>query len=167
MFTITSFFFLRNYRGKKHFHVFLAELPFACLFYSFLFYRLPENLFFLPSSWLEPHPLIDFTNGFLILLLLTHLLWDAAYAIALTGFSSELMIRLYRQKEGGLSVGEAMKGFGSDQEADRLLQWRLPNLLNCKYVSRDGDTFRLLSRGKKVATFALFLKRLFKMDVEG
>ena len=62
---------------------------------------------------------------------------------------------------------EAMKGFGSDREVDPLLEWRLPNLLNGQYLSQEGDAFRLLRRGRKVARCALFLKRILKMDVEG
>ncbi len=158
---------LRVYRGKKYFYIFLIEFLFACLFYSLLFCYLPEDLHFLPPWLREPSRSVDFGNGLLILLLLFHMMWDAAYAFILTGFTSELFVRLFQKNRQGLSLEELVKGFGGDEEIDEILAWRLPNLLNCKYISAEGNQFRLLNRGRRVARFGLFLKKVFNMDVEG
>jgi len=162
-----SFFSIRVYRGKKYFHIFLAVLPFACLFYALLFCFLPPNLYFLPRDLLEPSRLVDFGNGLLVLLLLFHIMWNAVYAMILTGFSSELTVRLFRHRKQGLSIEELMKEFGGDQEIDNILSWRFPNLLNGKYISAEGNHFYLLPRGRCMAKIGFFLKKLFKMDVEG
>ena len=167
LFAIASLFFLRSYRGKKYFYIFLAESPFVCLSYACLFYYLPENLFFLPPGLSEPCRLVDFCNGFLILLLLIHIFWDALYGMILTGFSTELIVQLFLQKERGLSVKELSEAFGEAQEMDVVLAWRLPNLLRNGYLSPEGDRFYLTKKGRSLAIFAAFLKRLFTMDVEG
>jgi len=164
---VVSFFSIRAYRGKKYFYVFLTVLPFACLFYLLLFYSLPDNLYFLPQILVEPSRLVDFGNGLFILLLLFHIFWDTAYATVLTGFSSELMVRLFREKQRGLSIEELMKEFGAEREMDEILEWRIPNLLNSGYVTAEGSRFRLLKKGRWIAALGLFLKKLFRMDVEG
>lgn len=164
---LASVLAVRHYRGRKYFHLFLAIFPFSCLLYGLLFYGMPEDLYFLPRQWLEPSPLVDFGNGLLILFLLFHLLWDTAYAMILTGFSSELAVRLFLHKEEGLSAEALLKEFGEDQEIDHILAWRLPNLLKSHYVVAEGNSFRLLRKGKWIAAFSLFLKKLFNMDVEG
>ena len=158
---------VRSYRGRKYFYFFLAEFPFACLFFLLLHRVLPDNLGCLPPTWLEPSPLVDIGNGFLILLLLFHMMWDAAYAFVLTGFTSELFVRMRQGNQGGFSVEALVRAFGGDREVDDILEWRIPNLLNSRYVSAEGDHFRLTQRGKWIARFAFFLKRLFNMDVEG
>lgn len=167
VFFIFSVFALRAYRGIKYYLVFLMEVPFVAFLYLFLFTSLPENLYFLPSFLLEPSRIADFLNGFLILVLLFHLAWDMAYAMILTGFSSEVAVKLFRGRKGGLSVEALMKEFGADREMDDILTWRIPNLLKSGFLRKEGDAFCLTRKGKRIAAFALFLKRLFKMDVEG
>ena len=166
-FVAVSFFSLRAYRGKKYFHVFLAEFPLVVFLYFFLFHFLPNDLYFLPERFLEPSPLADAGNGFFIVVLLFHIFWDATYAAILTGFASELLVRLFRQKVRGLSLEELIEGFGGKKEIDHVLAWRLPNLVGGKYIQAEGNHFRLLPKGRRVATFALFLKRLFNMEEGG
>lgn len=164
---VASFFSIRAYRGKKYFRVFLVEFPIAVFLYFFLFRVLPPDLTFLPPSLREPSAVVDGFAGFLLLCLLFHIFWDACYAAILTGFASELLARLYRHRVRGLSKEEFMEGFGLHEKIDHVLAWRLPNLLNGRYIQAEGDHFRLLPKGKRIAQSAIFLKRLFNMEEGG
>lgn len=158
---------LRAYCGKKYYYVFLVTFPIACLFYSLLFYGLPADLNFLPPHLLEPSRVVDFGFGLLVLSLLFHLMWDVAYGFFLQGFSTGLVVQLYRTGKEGLSIQAMEKGVRGDGEKDAILTWRLQNLLAGQYLSREGDHFYLLEKGRRLAGFTLFLKKLFKMDVTG
>lgn len=167
LFVVASIFLVRAYRGRKFFHLFLAEFPFVFLFYLFLFRFLPQDLGVLPDFLVEPSPAVDFWNGVFLLVLLFHIFWDAAYATVFTGFSSELTVQLFHKGDQGLSVDEALLAFGDDRELDRILAWRMPNLLKGGCLAKEGERYRLLPKGRMAGRLGLFLKRLFCMDLEG
>ncbi len=167
LFVVVSIFLVKVYRGRKFFHLFLAEFPFVFLFYLFLFRSVPGNLTLLPNFLVEPSPSVDFWNGVLLLSLLFHIFWDAIYAIVFTGFSSELTVQLFRKGNQGFSVEEALKAFGDDRELDHILTWRMPNLLKGGYLAAEGNRYRLLPKGRMAGRLGLFLKKLFCMDLEG
>lgn len=167
LFILSSIIYLKAYRGKKYYRVFLAEAPFMFLLYLFLFRSLPDHLYFLAEPWVEPSALVDFWNGTFILGVLFFLFWDTMYAAFLTGFASEVLVRLFYERTHGLSLEALVGGFGGKEKIDHILSWRLPSLLKNRYIVADGEHYRLTSRGRAVARFALFLKQIFHLEEGG
>ena len=66
---------LRFYRGNKEFRLFIGAFTAAEALYVAGFWLLPPDLGFLPTAWQETAPLVDFGNGFLLLVLMFHGYW--------------------------------------------------------------------------------------------
>ena len=162
---VLSLIFLRFYRGKKYYRMFLLAFIGALGIYVYLQVALPDDLGFLPRWLVESRRAVDFWNGLLVLLLIFHIYWDVAYATALTGFSSNLMILLSRPN--GLSMGEILEIYGAGSPLDRVLLWRLDSLLRGKYLKQEASGFRILTKGKTVARFSRFLKHLYGIKERG
>lgn len=156
---------LRLYRGKKYFKVFLIAFAFAVGMYSYLHWVFSHDLGFLPQSFLEPHATLDFVNGLLVLALFFHSFWDVVYTTALTGFSGHLTVLL--ACKGGLSRKEILSIYGANDEIDRVLAWRLPNLLQGGYLEAQGSGFHLRPKGWAVARLTRLLKRMLTACEEG
>ena len=145
-----SLILLRFYRGKKYFKVLLLAYVLAILFYSLLW-----------KSTGGDHGRIDFWNGFILLALIFHSFWDFCYTTAFTGFSTNLLVLL--SKEKSLSLKEILKIYGEEGEQG-ILSWRLPNLIRGNYLTeREGRLF-LRPKGKILALLTLFLKRALALQ---
>ena len=156
---IFSMILLRVYRGKKYYRMFLLAFIGALGFYSFCFHQLAPDLGFLPPAWVLSDERADFWNGVLILSLVFHLYWNTVYAIVLTGFSSNLMIHLTRPS--GQSLGEVLEIYGANLPLDGVLAWRIENLIRSQCLTREAESFRLLSKGRRMARIGQFLKKLY------
>ena len=161
-FVTLSLVFLRVYRGKKFFKVFILASLISLIFYSFTYFNLSADLEFLAPSMIERHKWFDYFFGLITFLLTVHIFWDVSYATVLTGFSSHLMILIDRPS--GLSLKEILQIYGANEEIDPILSWRLANLKKGNYLREEGRYFQLLGRGKKVAMLAEFLKRLYRVE---
>ena len=149
---------LRFYSGRKYFKIFLVAFAVAAAVYALLYRALPDDLGVLPVGWLEPNGTVDFLNGILILVLLFHSFWDAVYTTALTGFSGNLIVLLHRH--GGLSRDQLLEIYGAREEIDRVLAWRLPNLLEGGYLRAEGAGYRLRPKGWLIGRVTRWLKLL-------
>lgn len=160
-----SLIFLRLYRGKKYYRMLLLAFTGAFVVYSCLQHVFPEDLGFLPVWLVESHRTVDFWNGALVLLLAFHIYWDVAYAAGLTGFSSHLMILL--SGPSGLTLEEIIKIYGTGESLDRVLSWRLDNLVRGGYLRKEASRLQLTTKGRKVARFSKFLKQLYGIKERG
>ncbi len=150
--------FLRLYRGRKHFRALLAAFGAALGVYGVLYRALPPDLGFLPGVLLEPHGGMDFANGVLVLALLFHGFWDTAYATAITGLSTNVIVLIGRA--GGLATSDLLRLHHADREVDAVLAWRLRNLVQGGYVVLVDGAYRLRTKGRIVGAAARSVKIL-------
>ena len=155
---------LRFYSGNKEFKVFLGAFAGAVAFYTGTFWRSTPDLGFLPGSWLEASPSVDFGNGLLILLVVFHGYWSFCYFACLSP-SMSVMVALRQRGRQGMTSVEALAIHGSEEPVDLILQRRLPKLLRGGYVREESGGYRLLARGGRVAALGSFLKRLINAQV--
>ena len=155
---------LHVYRGGKEFKVFLAAFAGSVVLYAGAFSLLPADLGFLPVSWQETSPVVDFWNGLLILALVFHGYWSFCYFACVSPSMSVLVDPRVRGREG-MSPGEALAMQGSDGPVNLIFQRRLPKLIRGGYVREEAGAYRLLSRGARVAALGSFLKKLINAQV--
>jgi hypothetical protein len=155
---------LHFYRGGKEFKVFLGVFAGAAGIYAGAFRVLPPDLGFLPMSWQEASPAVDFWNGILILGLVFHGYWTFCY-FACVSPSMSLLVALRQRGAQDMSREEALAIHGSEQPVNMIFQRRLPKLLQGGYVQEEAGAYRLLRRGRRVAAFGSFLKKLINAQV--
>lgn len=155
---------LHFYRGGKEFKVFLGVFAGAAGIYAGAFRVLPPDLGFLPMSWQEASPAVDFWNGILILGLVFHGYWTFCY-FACVSPSMSLLVALRQRGAQDMSREEALAIHGSEQPVNMIFQRRLPKLLQGGYVQEEAGAYRLLRRGGRVAAFGSFLKKLINAQV--
>ena len=149
---------LRFYRGGKEFRVLLVVLGFSVGLYELCHLWLPHDLGFLPDGVLEPNRTVDFWNGVLVLLMLFHGFWVFLYVAGL-GPSMGMMLEVRARGSAGMAEEEALKKYGHDRPRSAILERRLKKLLEGKYVAEQDGGYRLLPRGARVASLAIFLRR--------
>jgi hypothetical protein len=155
---------LHFYRGGKEFKVFLGVFAGAVALYAAAFRGLPPDLGFLPMSWQEGSPAVDFGNGLLILGLVFHGYWSFSYFTCVSP-SMSLLVALQSRGRQGLSKADALAIHGSEEPVNTLFQRRLPKLLQGGYVQEEAGAYRLLPRGGRVAALGSFLKKLINAQV--
>lgn len=156
---------LRCYRGRKYFRILIAGFVLSIPFYIFLYRLSPSNFYFFPTSLLEPNRRMDFWNGLILLFLSFHTFWDFCYTSAFTGFSSNLLVILSRT--GKMSEAQILDLYAAKGGLDGILSWRLPNLVQGKYLKEDHGRYSLLAKGRTVALITRSLKRLLALGEGG
>jgi len=155
---------LAFYRSGKEFKVFLVGFAAAAGIYGLGFWLCPPDLGFLPASWAEGEPLVDFANGLLILALVFHGYWTFCY-FACVSPSMSVLVALSKRGRNGMSAPDVVALQAGGEAMNLIFQRRLPKLLRGGYVGVEGEAYRLLSRGGRVAAFGSFLKRLINAEV--
>jgi hypothetical protein len=155
---------LRFYRGNKEFRLFIGAFVAAEALYVAAFWLLPPDLGFLPAAWQETVPLVDFGNGFLLLVLMFHGYWCFSYFACLSP-SMSVMVALRLRGRDGMTRAEALAIQGSDEPVNLIFQRRLPKLLQGGYVREEAGAYRILAPGERVAALGSFLKRLINAQV--
>lgn len=155
---------LRLYGGNKEFRVLLGAFAGALVAYAAAFRILPGDLGFIPSTWCETAPAVDFGNGLLLMVLIFHGYWCFAYFSCLSP-SMSVMVALRRRRGEGLTRSDALAIHGGDEPVNLIFLRRLPKLLEGGYVGEEAGAYRLLARGGRVAAFGSFLKRLINADL--
>ena len=155
---------LHFHRGGKEFKVFLAAFAGSVGLYAGAFWLVPADLGFVPVSWQETSPVVDFWNGLLLLALVFHGYWSFCY-FACVSPSMSVLVDLRERGREGMSPGEALAMQGSDEPVNLIFQRRLPKLIRGGYVTEEAGAYRLLSRGGRVAALGSFLKKLINAQV--
>jgi hypothetical protein len=160
---VASAITLRFYRGNKEFKVFLGAFVAAVLGYAVAYPLTPPDLGLLPAGWLEAAAMADFWNGLLVLALVFHGFWCFAYFACLSP-SMGVMVELRARGGRGISAEEALAMHGREEPVNLIFQRRLPKLVQGGYVREEGDGYRLLPRGGRIAALGAFLKRLINSE---
>ena len=155
---------LRFYRGDKEFKVFLGAFASTTALYAVGFRLLPADVGFLPAPWAETSAPVDFVNGLLMLVLVFHGFWSFSY-FACVSPSMSALIALRLRGRTGMSRDEAMAVQGTAEPVNLIFQRRLPKLQRGGYVREDANGYRLLDRGRRVAVFGSFLKRIINSQI--
>lgn len=153
---------LRFYRGSKEFRVLLVVLGFSIGLYGLCYLWLPHDLGFLHDGALEPNRSVDFWNGVLVLLMLFHGFWVFLY-VSGVGPSMGMMLEVRARRSVGMAEEEALKKYGHDRPRSAILERRLKKLVEGRYVAEQDGEYRLLPRGARVASLAIFLRRVLNI----
>jgi len=161
-----SFLGLKIYRGNQYFKIFIASWGISVVLYGILYWLTPAHLYIYSPLYLEPNTSIDSVNGFLWLTLLFHLFWDGMYMFFFAGFSTGLLARLFDAKEQGLSRDELLDYY-KVQGGNMLIRSRMINLERGRYLCRVNSSYELTPKGVFFARAALFLKKIFYLELGG
>ena len=127
----------------------------------------PENLGFLPTSFLEPYPVSDVLNGFLLLHLFFWLFVFQGYSLASRGFSLGLIIAIQEGGDGGLSFSEIQRRFGGGKSVEGNFEDKLLDSVQSGLVRRDNVRYFNTPRGERLAALTESCKRFFKTGPGG
>ncbi len=138
-----------------------------------LFFLLYALLLLPAAGWvylsLWPIRTFDDAAGFAACLLVQMLLcltfWNGFYSL-LWGFSGGLMHDLYTDA-GVRDVARLIRSYEGDGDTDRIMARRLPNLAGGGYLALDGDTMRLLPKGRLIAVGTLASFKFFSLGMGG
>ena len=112
---------------------------------------------------------IEDAAGLVACLLLQMLLcltfWNSFYSL-LWGFSGGLVYDLYTD-DRLRDVNQLIQSYEGDGETDRMMARRLPNLAKGGYLRLDGDTMRLLPKGRLIAIGTLASFKMFSLGMGG
>lgn len=155
-------------RPKRHSMLFFpAALAWSPVYFA-LFFLTPADLGFLPSSWLTPLRALDAGYGYIIFLLNAHSFIDYFFGFN-GGFSTSLMLEIFRAGEQGLSTGDLIGRYHHASGVDKIYGWRLPRLAETGYIAIDASTgiCTLTPKGRAIARFTWFLKRFLNLGAGG
>ena len=166
-FLITAIFAARLFRPTRHLQLFV---PTALLWgggYVALFLCVPASAGFLPLEWQSSSAWTDGLYGFIVYWLNIHTVVDVFFATC-GGFSVSLLSAILRA-EGGLSTGALVEAFSGTQGGDKIYNWRVPHLERQGYLFRDANSgaYQLTPKGRLLASFTSFLKRLMNLGKGG
>ncbi len=140
--------------------MFLGAFAGAVALYAAAFGLLPPDLGFIPASWSETAPVVDFANGLVLMILIFHGYWTFAYFACLSPSMTVIVSLVGRDAAKGLTADEALVLHGGEEPLDLIFRRRVPKLLSGGYVQETAGSYRLLPRGERVAALGRVLKRL-------
>lgn len=155
-------------RPQRHFKLFgLSFLAFS-VFYFALYALTPKNCFILPETFLSPGLWLDMILGYAILLLNCHSYIDCFYGFN-GGFSSSLILALWRTGDRGAGTEELLRLYFRANGTDKIVGWRLPDLEASGYIRSEQQTglYQLTLKGRVIARLTLFLKRVLNLGAGG
>lgn len=146
---------LRLYKGEKFFKPLLFTFSLILVFYILL------------DSFLFPKHSPDFFNGFLLLILFFPILLDFIYGSFLTGFSSEILIKILSQKESGVTFEELFQSYGGHLKIDQVLEKKLQNLEKGDYLLKKEEAYQLKPKGSFVVKMTYAVQKLLFIKETG
>lgn len=150
---------LRVYRGDREYRILLGALAGSVLLYMALFAVLPANLGILPRGAVEPAAAVDFWNGLLMLVLVSHGIWAFTYSVW-TGPTIRVLLAVSRTGRRGFRVHEVLRQFETLDRANALLRRRLPKLTQGGYLREEQGRYVLLPRGRAAGRVVTRVKRI-------
>lgn len=145
---------VRLYKGEKFFRPMALVFAILVLAYTFLFFR--------------AIPPMEFGGGLLFFTLAYLASQNFIHGSFLTGFSSEILMKILDKKEAGMTVEELLQNYSGESGTNLWLQKRIRKLVEGNYVEPlEKDSFRLLPKGKMIAKSTLLIQKLLKMGTGG
>ena len=74
-----------------------------------------------------------------------------------------MMLEVRARRSVGMAEEEALKKYGHDRPRSAILERRLKKLVEGRYVAEQDGEYRLLPRGARVASLAIFLRRVLNI----
>ena len=166
-FLSTAVLLLRVRQWGKQFWALILAFGLGLLYYLWVYLSTPPDVWYLPREWLEPWTAMDFANGVVIFTLLFHFFWDFLYAVAITGFSTGLLVRLERSLPRERTVAQLERTYLTADGTDQIFARRLPNLIGGGYLRHHADSVELSLKGRIIAVATLWCKKLLNAGEGG
>ena len=167
LFALLAIILLRARPWKKHYRALLLAFPFGAIAYACGYTLTPPGLGCLGARWLEPSRGVDVAMGLAVYLMLFHCFWDFIYAVAVTGFSVGLIVKIERSMPSGATTDELAGSYVLAGGRDCVFSRRIPNLLRSGYMREEGKALRLTPKGRTVACVVHALQRLLNIGQGG
>jgi hypothetical protein len=154
-------------RVERHSRLFVPAAGLGGLAYAVAFLLLPAGLGFLPERWQAHLPWLDFLAGGVILVLNIHNYVDWFFGFN-GGFSTSLMLLLYRAGGKGAGTEELIARYHGKDGIDKIYGWRVPRLEETGYIviSKDG-VCTLTEKGKRIARISAAIKKILNLGAGG
>ena len=153
---------------RRHGRLLLYPI-FAWIPVFFLLYvKTPADLLFLPPSWQAGNRTLDMAFGFFVYLLNCHSFFDFFFGFN-GGFSMSLLLEILRADQQGMKAETLIAGYYNPDGTDKIYGWRVPQLVDKKYVVIEPHTnaCRLTPKGRFLAGVAIVLKRILNLGEGG
>jgi len=167
LFALLAIILLRTRPWEKQYRALLLAFPFGAFAYACGYAFTPPDLGCLGARWLEPSRGVDVAMGLAVYLMLFHCFWDFIYAVAVTGFSVGLMVKIERSMPSGATTDELVGSYVMAEGRDCVFSRRIPNLLRGGYIREEGKALRLTPRGRAMACVVHALQRLLNIGQGG
>ena len=156
------------FKPKRHTTIFFPLLLASLPAYFGVYALLPADLGFLSAAWMGSPGWLDALVGAGVLVLNVHSFIDYFFGFN-GGFSTSMMLMIYRAGTEGLTAREITAGYTAPDGTDKIMGWRVPKLQEDGYVTVEPDTGRcdLTPKGLAVARLADFLKRCLNLGAGG
>lgn len=136
--------------------------------YSILYAVTPEDLWFLPPTWMCSSKRLDFFYGLIVFALNCHNFIDCISA-SCGGFSVSLLVIMFRASGQPVTTDQLAAKFKLGDQTDSIYGWRLPHMEKRGYICRDPNTnhYSLTRKGRVTALIASCLKRMMNLGKGG
>jgi hypothetical protein len=155
-------------RPQRHLKLFVFAMPVGVMTYLLLYRFTPDDLYFLPRTWLCSNWRVDLLYGLVVFLFNCHSLVCALFGIS-GGFSVSLLAAIRQVGPQSLSTGELVARFRTADGSDRIYGWRVPHLVQRGYLRQDTESgnYALTAKGRVIAVAAFYLKRMMNLRSGG
>ena len=156
------------FRVERHSRLFLPALGIAVLCYLACYILVPQGMWFLPPRWIAHCFWLDLLLGLVILILNVHNYIDYFFGFN-GGFSTSLMLLLYRAGKAGLNESQVISNYHGRNGLDKIYGWRLPKLEETGYIVIDQRTgvCTLTPKGVRIASLTAFFKKILNLGAGG
>lgn len=165
--TIAVVWILRRRVPEEKFKVLLKIYLFFSLFFFPLYFMTPEDLGFLPDSFLEKNPKADFVNGFVLYHLFFWLFTVQTYSLASRGFSTEMLMTIEKSGLRRLDSEEIKRSFAGGKGVAWNFEDKLRDCLRTGLVRFENGRYYHTKRGGILASAGIRLKNFLKVGPGG
>lgn len=155
-------------RFERHSRLFLPGILLAVVAFAAGYCLTPADLGFLPAGWLASHAWLDVCVGLFVLLLNIHNYMDWFFGFN-GGFSTSLMLLLYRAAKDGRTTDGLISEYHTGSGMDKIYGWRLPRMEETGYLAMDKETgtCTLTPKGRMTAQIGRLIKKILNLGAGG
>ena len=160
-------FVLRKFTPRNKFKTLLLIHYFLIPVLISLYFASPDNLWFLPASILESHPLADLVNGVILYQLFFWLITANFYSLASRGFSLGMLIAIAETETGRLDKEETRRSFAGGKGVDWNFERKLKDCLSTGLIRCDHGRYYNTPRGALLASISGWAKDFLNLGQGG
>lgn len=168
LYVFTTALLSHRLKVERHSKLFIPTALLALPLFLLAYLLSPPDLGFLPKGLQAAHSWLDSSLGGFILLLNIHSYIDWFFGFN-GGFSTSLMLLLFRAEPQGASTQEIIAHYHRPDGTDKIHGWRLPRLEETGYLNIDPETSvcTLTPKGKRIALLSGLLKKTLNLGKGG